>query len=131
MCVVNAWLLYRRVNACEPYLPLVDFKILISEVLCEVKKNTLKRKRRPTAEEKKTQRLIDNKKKEDHALNYQLKTFVWMVWIIIHFMTKEVAASIRHVKIKLCFIVLSVSYLYVLITKEIVFYYFIHNNLND
>lgn len=30
MCVVNAWLLYRRVNAGEPYLPLMDFKILIS-----------------------------------------------------------------------------------------------------
>lgn len=36
LCIVNAWLLYRRVNNNESYLPLVDFKILISEVLCEV-----------------------------------------------------------------------------------------------
>lgn len=63
LCVVNAWLLYRRVHPSEPYLPLVDFNILISEVLCEMKKTTPKRKGRPTAEENRTQGLIDKKKK--------------------------------------------------------------------
>lgn len=64
LCVVNAWLLYRRVNNNnESYLPLVDFKILISEVLCEVKRTTPKRKGRPTAEENRTQGLIETKKK--------------------------------------------------------------------
>uniref|UniRef100_A0A2S2QMI0 PiggyBac transposable element-derived protein domain-containing protein n=1 Tax=Sipha flava TaxID=143950 RepID=A0A2S2QMI0_9HEMI len=63
LCVVNAWLLYRRVNNNESYLPLVDFKMLISEVLCEVKRTTPKRKGRPTAEENKTQGLIETKKK--------------------------------------------------------------------
>jgi len=63
LCVVSAWLLYRRVHPNEPYLPLVDFKILISEVLCEIKRTTQKRKGRPTAEENRTQGLIDKKKK--------------------------------------------------------------------
>jgi len=130
LCVVNAWLLYRRVHPSEPYLPLVDFKILISEVLCEIKRTTPKRKGRPTAEENRTQGLID-KKKGDHALNFQQKMFVWMVWTIIPFTIKEVAASIQHVKIKLYFIVPSVNYLYVLMTKEIVFCYSILSNFND
>lgn len=63
LCVVNAWLLYRRVNNNESYLFLVDFKILISEVLCEVSRTTSKRKGRPNAEENKTQGLIETKKK--------------------------------------------------------------------
>ncbi|CAI6352914.1 unnamed protein product [Macrosiphum euphorbiae] len=63
LCVVNAWLLYRRVHPSEPYLSLVDFKILISEVLCEMKRTTPKRKGRPTAEENRIQGLIDKKKK--------------------------------------------------------------------
>ncbi|KAL4104266.1 hypothetical protein QTP88_019575 [Uroleucon formosanum] len=52
-----------RVHPSELYLPLVDFKILISEVLCEIKRTTPKRKGRPTAEENRTQGLIDKKKR--------------------------------------------------------------------
>lgn len=131
LCVVNAWLLYRRVHPSEPYLPLVDFNILISEVLCEMKRTTPKRKGRPTVEENRTQGLIDKKKRGDHAPNFQQKMFVWMVWIIILFTIKEVAVSIQHVKIKLYFIVPSVNYLYVLMTKEIIFCYSILSNFND
>lgn len=40
LCVVNAWLLYRRVHTNDLYLPLVDFKLLVSEVLCEKQKVT-------------------------------------------------------------------------------------------
>lgn len=109
LCVVNAWLLYRRVHPSEPYLSLVDFKILISEVLCEMKRTTPKRKGRPTAEENRIQGLIDKKKKRGPCT--------------------ELPAE--DVKIKLYFIVPSVNYLYVLMTKEIVFCYSILSNFND
>lgn len=39
LCVVNAWLLYRRVYR-DTYIPLLDFKLLISEVLSEVLKSS-------------------------------------------------------------------------------------------
>lgn len=64
LSVVNAWLFNIRVNNNESYLPLVDFKIVISEVLCEGKRATPKRKGHPTAEENKTQGLIETKKKK-------------------------------------------------------------------
>lgn len=37
LCVVNTWILYRKVYP-DTNIPLVDFKLLIPEVLCEILK---------------------------------------------------------------------------------------------
>jgi len=63
LCVVNAWLLYRRVHP-DPYIPLVDFKLLISEVLCEVLKPSSRRKGRPLLTENTTESLYNAKKRK-------------------------------------------------------------------
>lgn len=62
LCVVNAWLLYRRVHTDNFYLPQVDFKLLVSEVLCAEQKVSPKRRGRPTMEENKTECLYNEKK---------------------------------------------------------------------
>ncbi|XP_050527792.1 piggyBac transposable element-derived protein 3-like [Daktulosphaira vitifoliae] len=63
LCVVNAWLLYRRVHTDNSYLPLVDFKLLVSEVLCEKQKVSPKRRGRPTLEENTTEYMYNEKKR--------------------------------------------------------------------
>jgi len=62
LCVVNAWLLYRRVHP-DTYIPLVDFKLIISEVLCEVLKPSPRRKGRPLSSENTTQSLYNAKRR--------------------------------------------------------------------
>lgn len=62
LCVVNAWLLYRRVHNDGSYLPLVDFKLLVSEVLCEEQRLTPRRRGRPTKEETSTEIKYQEKK---------------------------------------------------------------------
>lgn len=76
--MVNAWLLYRLVHTDDFYLPLVDFKLLVSEVLCAEQKVTPRRRGRPTMEENKTECLYNDKKrrrgpcKEIHAQKIRL-----------------------------------------------------------
>lgn len=62
LCVVNAWLLYRRVYP-DTYIPLLDFKLLISEVLCEILKPSPRRKGRPLLPENRTESLYDIKRR--------------------------------------------------------------------
>lgn len=63
LCVVNAWLLYRRVYP-DTYIPLLDFKLLISEVLCEVLKPSPRRRGRPLLTESTTEALYNAKRKK-------------------------------------------------------------------
>lgn len=63
--MVNAWLLYRRVNSTDnAYIPLVDFKLMVSEILCQKQRLTPKRRGRPTLGENTTEsRYIEKKRK--------------------------------------------------------------------
>lgn len=63
LCVVNVWLLYRRVYP-DTYIPLLDFKLLISEVLCEVLKPSPRRRGRPLLTESATEVLYNAKRKK-------------------------------------------------------------------
>lgn len=64
LCVVNAWILYRRVYP-DTYIPLLDFKLLISEVLCEVLKPSPRRRGRPLLTESTTEALYNTKRKKN------------------------------------------------------------------
>lgn len=67
LSVVNAWLLYHRVYP-DTYIPLLDFKLLISEVLCEVLKPSPRKRGRPLLTESTTKVLYNAKKKEKGTL---------------------------------------------------------------
>lgn len=64
LCVVNAWILYRRVYP-DTYILLLDFKLLISEVLCEVLKPSPRRRGRPLLTESITEALYNTKRKKN------------------------------------------------------------------
>lgn len=57
-------MLYRRVHTDDLYLPLVDFKLLVSEVLCKEQKVTPRRRGRPTQEENTTEFRYNEKKRK-------------------------------------------------------------------
>lgn len=64
LCVMNAWLLYRRVYPdTDTYILLLDFKLLISEVLCEILKPSPRRKGRLLLPENRTESLYDIKRR--------------------------------------------------------------------
>lgn len=48
LCVVNAWLLWRTKTENECYMPLFDFKQVLSEHLCKAGKSLSRKRGRPT-----------------------------------------------------------------------------------